>query len=75
MFVNSHIQNNNIVIISISLMKMKILFFTFYVSSIVNIINNVLDMLNNHKVNLIVINQSSLINEYKTAHHTVNMLE
>ena len=73
MFVNSHIQNNNIVIISISLMK--ILFFTFYVSSIVNIINNVLDMLNNHKVNLIVINQSSLINEYKTAHHTVNMLE
>jgi len=75
MFVNSHIQNNNIVIISISLMKMKILFFTFYVSSIVNIINNVLDMLNNHKVNLIVINRSSLINEYKTAHHTVNMLE
>lgn len=73
MFANSHIQNNNIVIISISLMK--ILFFTFYVSSIINIINNVLDMLNNHKVNLIVINRSSLINEYKTAHHTVNMLE
>ena len=75
MFVNSHIQNNNIVIISISFIKTKTLFFTLYVLSIINIINNVLDMLNNHKVNLIVINQSSLINEYKSAHHTVNMLE